>query len=157
MLVNLEDYITTGNFFKWKEALFLPSLGCYHSPTQIEVSNIKATCAKLDLVRAHVGKPFTISCWIRPKSVRDESGLHNGVDYNALPTINGAKSSSHIPGLAVDFKVKGLTIDELMALIKPKLAIFQLAAENNNLNNGRTWCHLQNRILVDGTWRVFDI
>ena len=155
MIVQLEDYITNNNYFKWKEALWLPSLKCYHSPSFEEVKNIKLTCLKLDDVRRFIAKPFNVHCWIRPTKVKDESNKHNGVNYNAL--VKGAKNSSHIVGLAIDFDITGLTTDQAMALIKPKLPEFTLAAENNNSANGRNWIHLQNRILSDGTWRVFDI
>lgn len=157
MIVSLDDYITDSKYFKWKEALYLKSLGVYHSPSQTEVDNIKTTCLKLDKFRKLINKPFSIHCWIRPTSVNDESGVHSGVNYNALPNIKGATNSSHIPGLAVDFHVEGMDIDTLMNLIKPKLSVFKMAAENNNSKNGRTWCHLQNRILSDNTWRIYDI
>lgn len=154
MLVPLEDYITNEKHFKWKEALWLPSLKCYHSPSKEEVANIKSLCLKLDSVRKFIGKPFVIHCWIRPSKTKDESGKHNGINYNAV--VNGSKASSHIPGLAVDFHVEGMSVDEVMALIKPKLPEFTLAAENNSISNGRNWIHLQNKILKDGTWRVFN-
>ena len=43
MLVNLDDYITSNKYFKWKEALYLPSLKCYHSPSLQEIEAIKQT------------------------------------------------------------------------------------------------------------------
>ena len=94
MLVKLEDYITPNKYFKWKEALQLKSLNTYHSPTQKEVDNIISTCLELDKFRNFVKKPFNINCWIRPTSVVDMNGTHNGVDYNKL--IKGAPASSHI-------------------------------------------------------------
>lgn len=158
MLVNLDDYITSEKYFKWREALWLPSLKCYHSPSAIEVKNIFETCSKLDKFRKHLNKPFIISCWIRPTCVNDESGLHSGINYNSLPHIKGATLSAHITGLAVDFDAIGLNQDQAMALIKPKLKEFQMSAENNTLANGRKWVHLQNRPMPKGDpWRCFDI
>jgi hypothetical protein len=154
MLVNLDDYITSSHFFKWREALLLPTWGIYHSPSAQEIENIKATCLKLDKFRSLVGKPFNIHCWIRPNKTNDPTGKYQGQDYNALK--KGAKKSSHISGLAVDFHAVGLNIDELMKIIQPRLSEYQMAAENNSIKNGRTWCHLQNKILSDGTWRVYN-
>lgn len=158
MLVNLDDYITDSKYFKWKEALFLPTLKIHHCANTQEIQNIKETCLKLDKFRKHLNKPFIISCWIRPTHVIDEQGVHTGVNYNALPNIKGAKSSAHITGLAIDFDVVGLNQDEAMKLIKPKLAEYQMAAENNTIANGRTWVHLQNRQMKSGQpWRIFDL
>lgn len=129
MLVNPDDYITTNKFFKWKEALYLNSLKCYHSPSAQEIDNIRETCLKLDEFRKLLGKPFNITCWIRPSSVNDESGKNTGFDYNKH--VGGAKVSSHITGHAIDFQVSGLTVDQAMAIISPKLSTFKMAAENN--------------------------
>lgn len=103
MLVKLDNYITSSNHFKWKEALYLKSIDTYHSPSQQEVDNIIETCKKVDKFREYVGKSFNIHCWIRPTSVNDESGKHTGFDYNKL--VKGATVSSHIFGLAVDFDI----------------------------------------------------
>lgn len=157
MLVNLSDYITENKYFKWSEALKLNSLDIYHSPSLEEIKNIKETCLKLDKFRKFINKPFNINCWIRPTSVVDESGKHSGVNYNSLPNIKGAASSAHITGLAVDFYVVGLTVDQAMKIITPKLKEFEMCAENNGSVTKRNWIHLQNRILPDGKWRVFNI
>jgi hypothetical protein len=157
MLVNLDDYITDSKYFKWKEALYLNTLKIYHSANAQEIENIKQTCLKLDKFRKFVDKPFVISCWIRPTHVIDEQGVHTGVNYNVLPNIKGAKQSAHIIGLAVDFDVVGLNQDQAMKLIKPKLAEYQMSAENNTIANGRTWIHLQNKCMSDGKWRVFNL
>lgn len=156
MTVNLDAYITSNNFFKWKEALWLPSLSTYHDPSPEEIKNITETCEKLDLFRKHIGKSFLISCWIRPTKVNDINKKYNGVNYNKLPTVNGATKSAHIVGLAIDLSVKGMTVDQAMELIKPKLAEFKMSAENNGSKNNRQWLHLQNRPMADGTYRVFD-
>lgn len=101
MLVKLDDYITPKKFFKWKEALYLPSWKVYHSPSQQEVQNIIDTCNKLDKFREHIGKPFNINCWIRPTSVNDETGKYSGKDYNKL--VKGAPISAHINRIGCRF------------------------------------------------------
>ncbi len=154
-MVDHNAYITPNNFFKWGEALWLPSLSTYHVPSEQEIKNITETCLKLDLFRKHLNKPFIINCWIRPTKVNDINKKYNGVNYNKLPTINGATLSSHIPGLAIDFSVKGMTVDQAMALIEPKLTEFQMSAERNGSAVKRNWLHLQNRQVGD-CWRVFN-
>jgi hypothetical protein len=94
MLVKLDDHITSKKYFKWKEALLLPSWKIHHSPSQQEVNNIIETCTKLDKFREYINKPFIISCWIRPVSTNDESGKYQGKNYNEV--VKGAKASAHI-------------------------------------------------------------
>lgn len=84
MLIKLDEFITPNNHFKWKEALFLNSLNCYHSPSREEVENIIKTCSKLDKFREYINKPFKVNCWIRPTSVNDETNKNTGVNYNKL-------------------------------------------------------------------------
>lgn len=153
MLVNIDDYITQNKHFKWSEALYLKQLNIYHSPTQEEVDNIIETCLKLDKVREFIAKPFNIHCWIRPNHVHDESGKHEGFDYNAL--VKGATKSQHIIGKAVDFDITGLNQDQSMKIIVPKLVFFQMSSEDNTITNGRLWVHLDN-MMRNGKWCLFN-
>ncbi len=153
MKIELSDYITEAKHFKWSEALLLPSLNTYHIPSDVEIANIKALCLKLDKVRTLIGKPIKINCWIRPIFVKSTDPKHNGVNYNRLK--NGAKSSTHIYGKAVDFRVDGMTIDEVMLLLKPKAAELELSFEENSIANKRNWCHAQDAKMSDGKYRVF--
>jgi hypothetical protein len=157
MNVDLNAYITPNNYFKWSEALYLPSLKTYHDPSPEEIKNIIETCQRLDLFRQFIGKPFVVNCWLRPTKVNDINKKYNGVNYNKLPTINGATQSAHIYGLAVDFFVKGMTVDKAMELIGPKCPEFKMSAENNGTKTKRNWLHLQARPMRDGTYRVFDL
>lgn len=153
MSVNLNDFITDKKYFKWSEALWLPSIKEYHIPSDKEVAKIKELCERLDKVREFIGLPILIHCWIRPKSVNCTNQKYQGFNYNS--TIGGAKNSSHITGEAVDFHVNGLTVDQFQNKIGPKLAEFKLAAEKNGKVVKRNWIHLQSRQLLDGTYRFF--
>jgi hypothetical protein len=51
MKIDLESFITSNKFFKWKEALYLPSIKTYHIPSDKEVKNIVSTCEKLDVCK----------------------------------------------------------------------------------------------------------
>ncbi len=152
MKVDLNKYITAVCFFKWKEALYLPTIHAYHSPSDSEILNIISLCQRLDKVRNFLNKPINVGCWIRPSFVKDETGNHSGFDYNKA--IGGAKASAHIKGLAIDFTVSGLSVDEVMKLLTPKLAEFELSAEDNGSKAGRNWIHLDT-LKRTGQYRVF--
>lgn len=154
MSIDFDSYITPANHFKWREALHLNSIGVFHVPSDHEIQSIILTCTRLDKVREFLGKPISVNCWIRPNSVNCSDPKYTGFDYNKL--VNGAKASAHIFGLAVDFVVSGLSVDEVMKLITPKLEEFKLAAENNGSITNRNWVHLQSRPLPDGSYRVFN-
>jgi hypothetical protein len=151
MSINHKELITNCKHFTWSEALYLPRYKIHHIPTSIEIANIQELAEKLDKVRELLNKPIIVSCWIRPISVSCDDVKFKGKNYNA--EIGGAKSSSHIVGLAIDFQVKGMTVDEAMKIITPKLLEFELCAENNGSKQKRNWIHLQSR-QVRGKWGV---
>lgn len=140
MLVKLDDYITSSKFFKWREALWLPSFKVHHEPSQQEVNNIIETCRRLDEFRNYAGHSFIVHCFIRPTSVNAPGTPWHGKDYNAQ--AKGALASRHITGKAVDFHINGIDQDEAMKMFIPKLQQFRMSAENNTSANGRNWVHL---------------
>ncbi len=151
--IDLESYITDKKYFKWKDALWLPSIKEYHKPSDIEIQKIKELCMRLDKVREFIKKPILVHCWIRPKSVDCDNPEYQGFDYNKH--VDGAKASAHITGEAVDFHVNGLTVDQFQNLLKPKCEEFKLAAETNGKVVKRNWCHVQSRPLPDSTYRFY--
>lgn len=156
MTVNLDAYITSNNFFKWKEALYLPSLSTYHDPSPEEIKNIIKLCNRLDKVREEINKPFIISSWLRPQSVTDSftaDKRYQGFNYNK--SQKGATASWHIKGLAVDFYIQKMTVDEVMNFLRPKLEEFELSAENNGSEQKRNWVHLDTE-KRSGVYRVFN-
>lgn len=128
-----------------------------HVPGQDVLDNIIELAKRMDRVRELIGKPITVHVWLRPE-------VPGKGDYNAL--IGGSPNSSHKVGMAVDFSVKGMTIDEIMDIVQPKLNDLKLATENNGsvvriANNGgsggpRNWVHLQSRPLSGQPWRIFN-
>ncbi len=154
-MINLQDYIPgSNNKFKWAEALLLPSWGIYHLPSEEEIDNIISQATQLALARDLIGSAFIIHCWIRPTKVNCVGSAHHGGNYNAL--VGGASASAHVVGLATDFVVSGMTVDQVQNLLIPHLANFQLSMERNGVANGRNWIHLGHRSMSDGTYRIFN-
>lgn len=151
MGVDITKLIGNSKFFHWGEALYLPQLEDYHMPNAEEISNIQELCLKLDKVRAFIGQPFKVNCWIRPK--HSDTHKRPGTDYNAL--VGGSKTSSHISGKAVDGTFLNMTVDAAINKLLPKLAEFQLSMEQNGSKFNRNWIHLQNLPMADGQYRVF--
>lgn len=153
MKLNLNDLIPNSKYFKWKEALYLPSYKVYHEPSDAEIANIIALASKLNKVRELLAKPILVSCWIRPTSVICDDVKFKGKNYNA--EVDGAPASAHIVGSAIDFKVSGMSVDDALKIIKPQVTTLELSAENNGSSNGRNWIHLDNR-QRKGKWVVFN-
>lgn len=152
-MINMQDYIPGSTHFIWHEALYLPSWGVHHQPTDQEQAAIIEQARRLDFVRDFLGKPITVNCWIRPISA-NTGDSHQGQNYNALK--GGATHSTHILGSATDFEVSGMSVDDVMRLITPKLSTFQMSAEANGSAVNRNWIHLQSVAMPDGTYRVFN-
>jgi hypothetical protein len=95
-------------YFTVKEATYLPSWDCYHTPSEDEKKEIIKLAEKMDIIRERLGKPIKVHVWIRPKSVNCPNHERHGQDYNLFI---GSKStqSGHIFGQAIDFSVKGET------------------------------------------------
>ena len=80
----------------------------------------------LDPLREFIRKPITINSWYRSP------------EYNKK--VGGAKNSQHTQGEAADFVIKGMTIEEVYAIImKLKISFDQLIME---YGNGTTWIHI---------------
>ena len=54
------------NHFTVKEALYLPSWGVMHIPTESEKIEIVNLAIKMDKIREFVNCPINVHCWIRP-------------------------------------------------------------------------------------------
>lgn len=120
-------------YFKWTEALYLPQLKVYYTPSEEEKQNIILLAQKLDVIRDHYGKPLTINCWIRP--------VYQGIDYNAK--VGGAKNSAHIVGSAADISDPN---GELAAWCKN--GIFELTNMGlycEDFTSTKGWVHFQTR------------
>jgi len=96
------------------------------APFPLEVlKNLKKLAENLEVIRAEIGRPITITSGYR-------SPEHN-------KTIGGAKFSEHITGRAADIKAKGITTTEL------KKTIERLISEGKISEGGigfyPTWIH----------------
>ncbi len=152
-------------YFKLKEALFLPSWGVYHTPTEQELFNIITFAKQLDLVREFIGLTVNVNVWIRPIKVntkdaiipifskdsiirqKQEIALKN-LNYNMFIGSIATKSA-HILGRAVDFTFKGFTTPDKCAVMRykliPKLEEWNLRMENIVGN----WIHLDNMPVIN--------
>lgn len=117
MQIDLADRIENSQFFRWKEALYLPKWDIYaHPPDDLIYGGIIKTAFKMDQLRNFFGVPLTIHSWYRPRK------------YNEL--IGGASQSAHIEGIAVDFMVLDMVSDEAREILKFKLSEFEIRMEN---------------------------
>lgn len=142
-------------YFTVKEVLYLPSWGCYHTPSEDEKANVLKMAEVMDKVRELVGKPIGVHCWVRPNKAncvivpsqvqwsRDpavrkmqEVALAT-LDYNAF-IGSTAKRSPHISGKAVDWDC-GESCDETRKKLMPKLEEFNMCMEDVP---GGPWVHL---------------
>lgn len=128
MMLGLGNQIDNCQNFWWYEALRLPKWGIHCWPKNLEHrDNIIRTARKLELIRGVIGKPMVITSWYRP------------VVYNKL--IGGASNSAHIDGLACDFVVRGMTIEDATFILKSKLDHLKIRMEDHSGN----WLHIDLR------------
>lgn len=141
-------------YFTIEEALYLPSWGVYHIPSEKEKENIIKTAEKMDKVREFIGKPINVNCWIRPtkaninKEIKINKNNLTDTQKRALKDLNynlfiGSTSinSAHIYGLAVDwacYAYMGVSgCKKLRDILEPKLEEFGIRMEDIKGN----WIH----------------
>lgn len=96
------------------------------TPEHIKLNAYNVAEKVMDPLREFIKKPITINSWYR------------SLEYNKQ--VGGAKNSQHTLGEAIDFVVKGMTIEEIYAsIIKMKITFDQLILE---YGNGTTWVHI---------------
>lgn len=123
-------------YFTVKEALFLPSWGIMHTPSEEEKTNIIKLANKMDMVRELFNSAISVHCWIRPILNNPNSKYHNQ-DYNAF--VNGAKKSAHKLGKAIDFHISNISCDDVRTTLISRLEEFGIRMENIP---GGTWVHI---------------
>lgn len=134
-MVDLNQHVS--KYFTWKELLFLPSWGEYHTPSQTEQNNLIKLVTVMDKIREIIGKPIKVHVCIRPKHANIPGSVHHGKDYNGL--IGGAKNSAHISGLAIDWSCPGLDCDDIRTTLKPLLTQLNVRMEDKPNSN---WVHI---------------
>ncbi len=130
-------------FFTVGEALYLPSWGIYHIPSEQEKKNIEEFAKTIDLVRDLIGIPIVCHVWIRPTSVNCPGSKYHGKNYNQF-VGSVATKSAHISGRALDFHFKGYATNNDCSImrekIKPHLEKLKLRMEGLY----GPWIHLDN-------------
>jgi len=108
------------------------------------------TLHSLLILRKGIGKPFTINDWYW-NGMYDERGLRtNTNDILYTKTINHILYlSGHVLGKAFDFKVKGMSSDDVRAWAVKHADLFpcKLRFENINTATGKTitWVHFDTK------------
>ena len=131
-------------FFSMFQALYLPTWKrCGNEAdglTKETQDNVTKVAKVLDSIKTLLNREITIDCWWRP------------VAYNALPSIGGTPNSAHIKGLAVDFKVVGMTADEVREKLLPHLEALGIRMENKP---GSSWIHID--LMPPNPHRYFNV
>lgn len=117
--------------FKWRQALLHEKWGVCVYPTDLQRYNIMTQASRLESLMFSLfpGLQMDIHSWLRCPV------------YNSF--IGGAKSSSHIDGLATDFEIIGTSCDEARIVIEPHLIDLGLRMEKLPL--GSPWVHIDSR------------
>ena len=103
--------------------------GIDNTPSDIVLGNLKLLCLTLDKVRMLLGRPIYISSGYRSPMLND--------------AIGGSKTSSHLTGLAADFKCPGFgnTMTVFRKIAISGMAFDQLIAEFPSSATGG-WVHI---------------
>ena len=119
-------------YFTVKECLWLPQWNRLANDTDGLTSQIKANlvnlCQKMDVVREFFGQSINVHVTYRPEA------------YNTL--VKGAKASSHVQGMAMDFHVSGIDCDDARAKLEGQLNALDMRMEKLP---GGNWVHLDTR------------
>lgn len=115
-LEDLKQPIGKAKNFTWSEALYLPKWDVTIFPTTEQMANIVVTAEKLQAIRDYFNSPIDITVWLR------------SLKYNIL--IGGSKNSVHPLGMAVDFKVRNYSSDEIRKELAPELERLKIRVEN---------------------------
>lgn len=129
--INLDTNIPGSKYFKFYEALWLPSVQAFALPNEFQLKNIERQAKALDRVREHFNAPIIVTSWLRPEK------------YNAM--IGGATKSKHLYGLATDFVIKGVSCEHVKAELLGNTKIYPGRGEIDTTD----WVHLD---LTPGPW-----
>lgn len=118
------------SFWRWENALLQSGWGEHILPNDNKLLNVMLTAHKLQLIQQCY--PFN--------KIRPVSWLRCLL-YNEQ--IRGAKNSSHIDGLAVDFVVEGVPAYKVRERLSTELERLDIRMERLKENDG--WCHVDLR------------
>lgn len=140
MNLNLDEFISGTQSFRYREALFLSQWKCYIYPNEEQLQQIIKIGNVLQIFRNRFGRPIRIHSWLRIKP------------YNDM--IGGSMNSHHLTGGAVDFSVVGISCDEVRSEVVKHLDRLNIRCENMD---GASWVHIDNRAVQKGQNRYFLI
>jgi hypothetical protein len=147
--MDLDDFIPGSTFFRWREALWLPTWKIYVYPSPEIQKNIIYTAKNVaDVIRGRFGKPMQILSWYRPE-LYNEWGMVNGTKYG----ISGAPGSQHVLGKAIDFKIYTISNDEVRAYLEPNLERLKIRMERPD---GQDRIHVDWANVMPGGSRYFN-
>lgn len=98
-----------------------------NKPTDAETANLRLVAFALEVVRAHWNKPILISSAYRSEAVNK--------------AVGGVANSDHRLGLAVDFTIPGVPVEEVFKWIRDSSGLpFQQLIDEKRGNT--RWIHL---------------
>lgn len=126
-MIDLDALIGTSKYFRWKEALWLPTWKIFCYPTPEIHKNIIYTAVNVaDPIRDIFKKPMQIHSWYRPE-------LYN--DWDPPHGVRGAQQSQHKFGKAIDFSIYTISIDEIHSVLEPRLEKLNIRMERPDGKN----------------------
>lgn len=156
------------NRFTVKDALFLPSWGVMHQPTEDEKAAILALAAVVgkaaDKVEQKLGRKVIINvhAWMRPEKANCPGSQWNGQDYNRYiyetqvwkdltaeqKALKKVPKSHHRIGHAIDFHIEGFEGKEGCAKIREMIGphLEELNLRMEDISGG--WVHLDDMPVI---------
>jgi hypothetical protein len=123
--IDLAENIEGCANFQWFEALWLNKAKMHVFPANESIYlNLVSTAKLMQRIRSIFGEPLIVTSWYRPK------------EYNK--TIGGAENSYHVRGLACDFQVRNMHINDAKDALKPHLERLNIRMEDIKGN----WIHI---------------
>lgn len=128
--IDLDKLIPGSKYFRWREALWLPTWQIHVFPTDKQYLNIIESVTAYDEVREYLGQPMTATSWLRPM-------IYN--DWAPPFGVGGSRLSGHKRGTALDFTIKKIKPDAIRALLEPVLDDLYICMERLPKS---TWVHI---------------
>lgn len=136
-MIDLDSLIPGSKYFRWREILWCPKWSIHVYPTPEQHGNLIHLAQKMDEIRDLFKKPIQVSSGLRPSV------------YNEL--IGGSKASQHCLGKACDFSIFTMSIDEIHAVLEPRLEPLGIRMEKGT----STWVHIDIANVMPGGSRYF--
>ena len=131
-----KDWKITNNF-TWNEA-FINERTTDGIPILEVFQNIAETAVQMQKIRAKIGKPIIVHCWVRQIPHNKRAG-------------STAKRSPHINGRAVDFHINGMTDEE----VRKRILNIGLPVRIEDNTSGWVHIYICNPYIKDFKWGLF--